>query len=37
MAPLTLFAFAGPDAGELDAGLFVILPNGCRGGADIVD
>ncbi len=30
-------AFAGPDAGELDAGLFVILPNGVRGGADIVD
>ena len=37
VVPVTLLAFAGPVAGELDAWLFVILPNGVRGGADIVD
>ena len=28
MASGTLLAFVGPDAGVLDAGMFVILPNG---------
>ena len=37
VTPMTLLAFGGPDAGELEPGILVILPNGVRGGADIVD
>ena len=37
VTPLTFSAFAGPDAGMLDAGLFVILPKGGREDGGIAD